>query len=379
MPTIINFGRTPTVIGWDQRAYFGGPHLEDILVGDSNITGASAKTLRIEHNGLNMFAKIQGSFTFSSGEMTDYTVKKITFFYEGEKFQVWKGLQWDMETLEPAIDAYDSGDDTAIADFLAGETFRFILDGDAEDPGYQVLTEGNDRYIAKPGSTFLQDGITLFSFEGNDVIDLRARNEDTSVNSGSGNDKVWLGDGMTLVRSGGGRDVIRGGDGADNIDGQGGRDKIFGAGGDDAYLAGGRGNDRVSGGEGNDEIYDTKGNNRLFGDEGNDNIYGRGLLHGGSGDDTIRASSRKTTDTFDFRLKGDESYGRDKISGNFNKRIGDIDRLVFDEGTEFTYSVNSNNMNLTVRTTLDGEDTGVVVISDGGFFTSDILDSIEFL
>jgi Ca2+-binding RTX toxin-like protein len=379
MPTIINFGRTPTVIGYGQKAYFGGPHLEDVLVGDSEVTQTAPKTLVIEDFGQGLRAKFQGSFTYSESGITDYTVKKITFFYQGEKFQVWKGLGWTDDMLEPVIDAYDNGDSTAIADFLVADTFRFLLHPQAVDPGYQTLTENDDRYIAKASDTELPNGITLFSYGGDDFIDLRTRTEQTDVNTGSGNDKVLFGDGISAARTGSGRDTIRGGDGADNIDGQGGRDKVFGGGGDDVYLTGGRGNDRVSGGDGDDYVKDTKGKNRLFGDEGDDYVMGRGWLSGGAGDDTLVSSSRRTTDTFDFRLRGDESYGRDKVTGTFSDAFGDSDRLVFDAGTVVDYSVNQDNMNLILRTSLDGEDTGVVVISGGGFYTDDILGSIDYL
>ena len=67
-------------------------------------------------------------------------------------------------------------------------------------------------------------------------------------------------------------------------------------------------------------------------------------LSGGAGDDTLVSSSRKTTDTFDFRLRGDESYGRDKVTGTFSDAFGDSDRLVFDAGTDVDHSVNQDNM-----------------------------------
>lgn len=379
MPTIVNFGRSPTVIGYGQNAYFGGPHFEDALVGNAELVSSTTTNLVLEDVNLGLRANFQGAFTLSGGEITDYSIKKITFFYFGEKFQVWKGLDWTDDDLEPVIDAYDDGDPSAISDFLNGESFRFILHGDAEDPGYQTLTEGDDRFIAKPSDHVSNEGITIFSFGGDDFIDLRARSETVDVNSGAGNDKILLGEGRSQVRSASGRDIIRGGEGQDNIDGQGGRDKIYGGAGDDLYLAGGRGNDRVSGGAGDDEIYDIKGKNRLFGDAGDDNITGRGWLSGGTGDDTIRASAHKITDTFDFRLRGEESYGRDKISGYFNPEHGAVDRLIFDVGTEFEYSENPNTMNMIIRTSLNGEDTGVVVISGGAYQADLILDAIDYM
>ncbi|NIZ13766.1 calcium-binding protein [Phaeobacter sp. HF9A] len=228
----------------------------------------------------------------------------------------------------------------------------------------------------------MSDGITIFSYGGDDLINLRARSETVDVNTGSGNDTVRLGDGFSQVRTGTGRDVIRGGDGSDNIDGQWGRDRIFGGGGDDVYLSGGAGRDTVFGGAGDDHINDERGINRLFGGNGNDDIRGRGWLSGGAGDDVLFATARKHSDTFDFRLRGDDGFGRDTISGNFTDDNRPLDRLVFDQGTDIAHRIDSDSGNMIITASQDGEDIGVVVVQgffDFGDYAQNVLDNIEFL
>ena len=187
---------------------------------------------------------------------------------------------------------------------------------------------------------------------------------DPDVMIGDGGDDVLSGGaGDDLIKGGDGSDVIMGGDGKDDLFGGAGHDMIFGDAGNDRIFAG-DGDDVVEGGSGWDTVYLGAGDDRViatvydgkdvyWGDAGQDTLdysaitanltvdLGNGLLQhgsvssdhtntdtifgfenviGGTGNDTIFASSVANVmdgglgdDTFVFRSAGDADG--DRIAG----------------------------------------------------------------
>ncbi|MCK1404900.1 peroxidase family protein [Bradyrhizobium sp. 76] len=190
----------------------------------------------------------------------------------------------------------------------------------AVNPGMaegQIGTAAADVMVGTTGDDVLS------GLDGDDVI-LGNDGADT-LKAGAGDDLVKAGAGDDVVFGNDGNDDLFGGAGRDLITGDGGDDRLFGDAGDDA-LEGGAGNDTVYGGAGNDRIIATvgDGNDTYFGDteedtldysaisanitadlgngigqhgsvasaqSGTDQIFGFEDFIGGSGNDTIVASS----------------------------------------------------------------------------------------
>ncbi|MCK1685875.1 hypothetical protein IVA85_08040 [Bradyrhizobium sp. 145] len=190
----------------------------------------------------------------------------------------------------------------------------------AVNPGMaegQIGTAAADVMVGATGDDVLS------GLDGDDVI-LGNDGADT-LKAGSGDDLVKAGAGDDVVFGNDGNDDLFGGAGRDLITGDGGDDRLFGDAGDDA-LEGGAGNDTVYGGAGNDRVIATvgDGNDTYFGDteedtldysaisanltadlgngigqhgsvasaqSGTDQIFGFEDFIGGSGNDTIVASS----------------------------------------------------------------------------------------
>jgi Ca2+-binding RTX toxin-like protein len=184
-------------------------------------------------------------------------------------------------------------------------------------PAPQIGTAGDDVMIGASGDNVLS------GLDGDDLI-LGNDGADT-LKAGDGDDLVKAGAGDDVVFGNEGNDDLFGGEGRDLITGDAGDDRLFGDAADDA-LEGGTGNDTVYGGAGNDRIIATvgDGDDTYFGDTEEDTLdyaaisanitadLGNGISHhgsvtsaqsgtdtvfgfedfiGGSGNDTIVASS----------------------------------------------------------------------------------------
>lgn len=151
---------------------------------------------------------------------------------------------------------------------------------------------------------------------GNDIFSIDQTRR-ISIDSGSGDDRITVGDGGGGVYSGQGNDVVRmgagsdyvnpgygadvvylgaGNDSSDNYEGGSSRssteaDQVYGEdGGDSIYTSAGA--DRVDGGIGNDTLYAGGGADTVLGGDGNDRIEAEGgadTVDGGAGDDTINS------------------------------------------------------------------------------------------
>ena len=397
MVRITMTGLTPYQVGWSNRIPFSGNFVEDLL-GRGDIVESGPDRLVIEDSAFGLSGIIRGTFVFGpDGAPVEYNVRAVHFLYQGQSVQKWTGLGWTEKTLEPALEAYENGDNSAIRDFLDEDRYTFVKPKSAETGPFVIGSDNPDRIFVK--GNILDDGNTVFSLGGNDLIDMSKARGGATVESGNGSDRVLGSKSADHIRSGKGNDVVKGGKGSDNIDGSAGNDKIFGGAGDDVYLTGGRGNDLVRGGAGNDHINDSRGTNRIFGDGGADDIRGRGTLKGGGGDDMLNAIGRNNTliggagddelrgsgtfhggtgddmlsgaynrqDTFDFRLKRADGFGNDKLLtissfGPFSSETPD--QLMFDEGVDISLRYAAKRELIFLTAELDGETIGTVQFGD---------------
>jgi Ca2+-binding RTX toxin-like protein len=129
----------------------------------------------------------------------------------------------------------------------------------------QIGTSDADVMIGAAGDDVLS------GLGGDDLI-LGNDGADT-LKAGAGDDLVKAGAGDDVVFGNDGNDDLFGGAGRDLITGDAGDDRLFGDAGDDA-LEGGVGTDIVYGGAGNDRIIATvgDGNDTYFGDDGEDTL-----------------------------------------------------------------------------------------------------------
>ncbi len=138
-----------------------------------------------------------------------------------------------------------------------------------------VGTSAIDNLIATPGSKFDGRGNTVFTGAGNDTVDVPiggALVGNNRIDTGSGNDVIFVGDG----------------------------DRAFGGAGDDELDATDAKNYRLSGGAGNDTFY-LGANGRALGGDGNDKFYvgtgGGNIISGGAGLDQFWIYNAETPAT----------------------------------------------------------------------------------
>lgn len=266
-------------------------------------------------------------------------------------------------------DGDDDGDATVHAHTMIGTDAHDALSGTSGDDTL-VGGKGNDVLSGAGGADILrgdEGDDVLLGGDGADVISGGVGNDE--VHAGHGNDVVFGADGDDLIFADGGNDIIEGGAGAD---------RIWTGTGDDTVLAtAGDGDDIYHGEDGVDTLdYSAAGGNLTVdlgngfmarggvsgGQTGNDTFYGFENFVGGSGNDTITASSAVNIidgglgeDVFKFnsaaQANGDVIYG-----------FQTGDRIDFSGMGHFT---------LQAGTTLDalGEVTVAHEVHDGHEFT----------
>jgi Ca2+-binding RTX toxin-like protein len=154
-----------------------------------------------------------------------------------------------------------------------------------------------------------------------------------SLNLGSGNDTVVLGDApnaqwTNALAGNGGDDTLTGGAANNSLLGGNGDDALYGLAGNDS-MSGGLGNDFLDGGDGNDQLYGDDdpiqtGADEILGGAGDDHIEsfgGNDILDGGIGNDTILAWGG------DDQIEG--GAGDDYINGG-----GDFDTVNGGDGND---------------------------------------------
>jgi Ca2+-binding RTX toxin-like protein len=116
---------------------------------------------------------------------------------------------------------------------------------------------------------------------------------DDVYSGGSGDDLILGNDGADTIKGGGGDDLIKGGAGNDVLFGNDGNDDLFGGSGKD-LMTGDAGDDRLFGDAGDDALEGGTGNDTVYGGAGNDRV----IATVGDGDDTYFGDTEE--DTLDY-------------------------------------------------------------------------------
>lgn len=275
----------------------------------------------------------------------------------------------DYPTYYSAVAPYQSiatsgGVDVVAMTLIAGETYKFDIDGGTLDleldiisqTGQRVATSDNYNGDINPFLSFTptQTGTYYIAVHhaANDYVDGSFKFEGTPGPTGSykfavstpyvpptytltnysesrsfsdyaqtvkalgGNDTLYLRGGNDIGMGGDGNDLVYGGYGSDELNGGNGGDRLHGEAGDDALhggagndiLAGGSERDSLNGGTGHDVLYGGLGNDILWGDSGNDRFYGESgndMLRGGAGIDQLWGGAG--ADSFHF-MPGEANY-----------------------------------------------------------------------
>jgi hypothetical protein len=128
-------------------------------------------------------------------------------------------------------------------------------------------------------------GATVNTGSGKDYV--FAGNGTNTISTGAGNDTIYSQEGNDTINGGDGDDTIYAGEGTNGIFGDAGSDKITSGSGNDA-ISGGEGDDTINAGEGSDYVTGGLGDDTLNGEAGDDVISsGEGVdtINGGDGTD----------------------------------------------------------------------------------------------
>lgn len=260
------------------------------------------------------------------------------------------------------------------ADVVAGGDGNDIMGGSAGDD-FLIgggLDDGENLDLVTENESATADGSdTLFGGSGDDTLlaggwddnvnDNGRYDDGEAVTSGTGNDKIWSGDGDDRVVAAAGNDVLGGGLGDDTIEAGNGNDVLYGgrdvgdsglndvlhggAGNDTVYAA--EGNDMVTGGSGNDNLFSGSGTDTVDGGGGNDTLWGGGgddsftggsgndlfIFSAGHGDDTVTDFNvaddtlQLNNTTTDFISSADVSAASSMVSGNLVIDLGGGDSV----------------------------------------------------
>jgi Ca2+-binding RTX toxin-like protein len=258
--------------------------------------------------------------------------------------------------------ATSGGVDVVAITLVAGQTYKFDIDGAALDLELDIInqsgirvggsdntSDGRDPFLSftptQTGTYFVavhhasNDYVNgSFGFEGtpgptgayklfvstptvtsysytqtNASESYSYSDASQTVKALGGNDYVLLNGGNDIALGGSGSDSLYGGTGSDELSGESGADRVEGGSGDDVLrggseadrLYGGTERDGLSGGTGNDLLFGGAGNDTLWGEAGADTVYGEAgndFIRGGEGLDVLYGGSG--ADTFHF-LRGE--------------------------------------------------------------------------
>lgn len=225
------------------------------------------------------------------------------------------------------------------------------------DPTVEIISlnagSGDDSIIVGDISSAGLVSIDLMGGSGNDTIDLSAAMTGDAivmVDGGDGDDTLTGSSGSDSLAGGADNDSIDGGAGDDTLAGDSGDDTINGGDGNDS-VDGGDGNDNVNGGQGDDTLNGDSGNDTIDGAEGNDSIsggFGSDNLNGSFDDDSIEGGlgadlllGGSGHDTLDGGRDDDTLLGHsgdDKLRGDHGNDSlngdGGDDELVGDDGND---------------------------------------------
>jgi Ca2+-binding RTX toxin-like protein len=246
-----------------------------------------------------------------------------------------------------------NGNDTIYADEDEEAYFNALSQTDLLPSEFSsAFVNGDDVINTGSGddSVFLIEGNDTINLgDGNDTLQnqyanatVRAGSGDDQIETTAGNNIVYGEDGNDTMKLGFGDDKAYGGNGNDNINTGDGNDYIEGNASDD-IITSGAGDDTVLGGDGNDVIQDDSGLNTLDGGTGDDYIIGGSdadtIMTGTGNDNVFAGSGDDTIETISQTAKlagsdGNDTYKVQNLSGNITiDDIGsatDIDTIEFE-------------------------------------------------
>ncbi|MFF0372941.1 calcium-binding protein [Actinoplanes missouriensis] len=189
--------------------------------------------------------------------------------------------------------------------------------------------------------------VRVYTYDRNDTI-VNRTGLGSTLDGGTGNDKVTGGPRADILRGDRGADQLWGLGGNDRLEGGNDADKLYGGDGKD-WIEDGYGNDLVRGGNGDDYVFSGSGNDRFHGDAGtdwfalNEPIKGsyptdNDYVSGGSGGDTVHYWYQSPV-TVDL----DGATGDDGMKGERDTIAADVEGLVGGAGNDRLTGSNGDN------------------------------------
>jgi Ca2+-binding RTX toxin-like protein len=264
------------------------------------------------------------TYKFAAMAATSYVISDFAVGAGGDRLDLTALLAQDISQdgaggnpLGTVVRLVQQGSDTLLqAHFTVSS-----LSSGSSDPYHTIVVLKGVTASTLTAANFV-DGLPP---NGAAVPGLNWQGSDTGSSKGGTyyDDTLTGGAGKDTLYGNGGNDQLSGGGGNDDLDGGTGNDTLIGGAGDDTLRAY-AGSDSIRGGDGNDvlSIMLAGGASTIYGDAGDDTFdvrysYGRGsvVLDGGSGNDTIYASTGDTTSTVATGGSGSDTYALNPYGG----------------------------------------------------------------
>ncbi|MCF7988208.1 MAG: tandem-95 repeat protein [Methylovulum sp.] len=282
----------------------------------TQLGGTTGPDYLIGSNGAETLSGGNGNDTINGGGGADVIsgdAGNDTITFNGSENAITGGADNDTLVIPNTNSATLSGIDLSVSSLQAfksagGNTTTSVASFenlDASNSSLDLVIDKSGTWVASTPTTvgdLYGDNVNTTSIQtgsGNDKIDVGNHTAALTVAAGAGNDYILSsGTVATTVNAEAGDDTIVGGHAAITVDGGAGKDAITSGSAADS-LVGGDGNDTISagngantifGGAGDDSINSGTGNDSIDGGDGNDTIIsstGTDTLSGGAGDDRI--------------------------------------------------------------------------------------------
>ncbi len=291
---------------------------DDILYsgsGNDTISGGYGNDILTADSGKNNLSGDKGDDTYiildenSVNKITDYSGENIIKLPKSVRKE---DLQYETTNSDLIINVKGKNIIT-IERFVNSQDYR----------NYTLFFDNGEKISLNDENGILRN---LVGTNDSDVMHSIFNN--SIVNAGDGDDRVYGTNGSDILYGGLGNDTLDGNSGDDILYGGLGNDILFG-GADDDTLYGNVGKDTLYGGAGDDKLYGGSGDDILFGEEGNDILNGASgtnRLNGASGDDIYEIMGSQITTISDNKGSNFIKY-LDKISINdliFERVLNDL-------------------------------------------------------
>ena len=291
---------------------------DDILYsgsGNDTISGGYGNDILTADSGKNNLSGDKGDDTYiildenSVNKITDYSGENIIKLPKSVRKE---DLQYETTNSDLIINVKGKNTIT-IERFVNSQDYR----------NYTLFFDNGEKISLNDENGILRN---LVGTNDSDVMHSIFNN--SIVNAGDGDDRVYGTNGSDILYGGLGNDTLDGNSGDDILYGGLGNDILFG-GADDDTLYGNVGKDTLYGGAGDDKLYGGSGDDILFGEEGNDILNGASgtnRLNGASGDDIYEIMGSQITTISDNKGSNFIKY-LDKISINdliFERVLNDL-------------------------------------------------------